>query len=72
MFQMVVCDVKTRPDNDQVAFLVGSVPTLDFKNNHEGTLAALQQKLKQTETEKQNFRAQLNVVERKLADATDR
>ena len=28
MFQMVVCDVKTRPDNDQVAFLVGSVPTL--------------------------------------------
>ena len=44
----------------------------DFKNNHEGTLAALQQKLKQTETEKQNFRAQLNVVERKLADATDR
>ena len=44
----------------------------DFKNNHEGTLAALQQKLKQTESEKQNFRAQLTVAERKVADATIR
>ena len=44
----------------------------DFKKNHDGTLVALQQKLKQSETEKQNFRAQLNVAERKVADAADR
>jgi septal ring factor EnvC (AmiA/AmiB activator) len=44
----------------------------DFKNNHESTFAALQQKLKQSETEKQNLRAQLNVADRKAADAADR
>lgn len=43
-----------------------------FKKDHEGTLSALQQKLKAAETEKQNFRAQLTAAERKLADATDR
>ncbi|CAG5090446.1 Oidioi.mRNA.OKI2018_I69.PAR.g12603.t1.cds [Oikopleura dioica] len=43
-----------------------------FKKDHEGTLTALQQKLKAAETEKQNFRAQLTAAERKLADATDR
>ena len=43
-----------------------------FKKSHEGTLTALQQKLKQTETEKQNLRAQLTVAERKIADSTDR